>query len=648
MSFKTTFRLFLMVCALALCIWFAERDIESSHSRRENNVRLLEFKSEDVTGMIIERGDLCVNCARQEDSWVLKFPLEARADKGCIEAILSSIEALPREEVITAEERESRELTIADYGLSEPRVRLVVRTSLERHELLVGRQAPVGDNIYVKLALGDEVVSTTDSLLDSLPQTLEELRDRTLVPGEPGRTVRIEVRMADGGFVQLARDGSAWQIRQPIGVPAEGGKIEAMLDALFAAEVEKFVWDPPSASQTEDEPAAVDLQTDAPVQTFGLADDEATVRVHVWLSGDQVGSELILGKPVEGEESMVYAKLRGSDSVYAVRDSLVKAFSVSVNEIRTRNVFLIHPSEVRYACLQEGDVKLVLARRTESWMLTEPVQWPADDELVDTIVSQLCRLRVIEFADPSPTNAAVLDSDLVSYIRLLAEEPPPVNDDESTDVELEGATPEGATDRGRLQIGVMDPARETVLAKFENESTFMKLRIAEILAMGLRPSEPLLYRDRTMLMLAPAQVRRIHIRSSEFEEAVVRDAEGNWMAEAPPEGRADVKVIDDILLSAARTRAVWTESHNPADLSVYGLDNPSGSMTFGLTGDGGIQKSVLLGTAAGPVGVYAMVKGQDVVFVLPSGTVDVFSRHLIIPPAPAPGAGQEETDDTAK
>jgi len=608
---------------------------------------LLDVNAEDVTELLFERGDLQVHCVRKEDLWLLQYPIESRADGGRVEAILSHIESLPSMEVVTPEEREARRLTIADYGLSRPRARLVIKTSVRRYEILIGRKAPVGDNIYVKLGTEDNVVGTTSSLLDSIPQSLDELRDRTLLPGQAGRTVRIELRRADGGFIQLGRVGNTWHMQQPLEVPAEGGRVESMLDRLFEAEVVKFVWDPSPVSQSESVPASVDLQPDTPVQTFGLADDEAAVRVHVWLSGDRVGRELILGKAVEDDENLVYAKLRDSDSVFAVPASLVRTFAVRVNEIRSRNVFTMSASEVGYACFQEGDIKLVLARRGGSWLVTQPVQWQADDELVKDLISKLCRLRVVEFVGGSGTNG-VDDLNPTLQIQLLPEEPPQPASGEVIATEPAVTRQPAPANQGRLQVGVMDPSSETALAKYENESEYMRIRTAEMLALGIRPSEPLLYRDRSILSLSPGSIRRLHIWNSGFEEAVVRDAEGNWVAEMPPDGKINQRVVTDILLAAAGIRATWIESHNPDELTVYGLASPSGTVTFGLTGDAGIQKSVFLGKAAGQVGVYAMVKGQDVVFVLPAKVTSLFSRQLMIPAVQDESPGPEESNEAAE
>jgi hypothetical protein len=67
-------------------------------------------------------------------------------------------------------------------------------------------------------------------------------------------------------------------------------------------------------------------------------------------------------------------------------------------------------------------------------------------------------------------------------------------------------------------------------------------------------------------------------------------------------------------------------------LAPYGLAPPKVALTFGLTGEAGIQTSLLLGREAGPESVFAMIQGQDIVFTLESGTARALTS---VPTGPA-------------
>ena len=53
------------------------------------------------------------------------------------------------------------------------------------------------------------------------------------------------------------------------------------------------------------------------------------------------------------------------------------------------------------------------------------------------------------------------------------------------------------------------------------------------------------------------------------------------------------------------------------------------TLTFGLRGEIGIQKSILIGAPSGTNGVYSMIQGQDMVFVLPKTTVDILTNDFL-------------------
>jgi hypothetical protein len=85
--------------------------------------------------------------------------------------------------------------------------------------------------------------------------------------------------------------------------------------------------------------------------------------------------------------------------------------------------------------------------------------------------------------------------------------------------------------------------------------------------------------------------------------------------------------LANLLFHVANLRALRIASHNPEGLERYGLDQNAVVLTLGLSGEEGIQKNLRMGFRAGTEGVYAMIQGQDVVFVMDDG---IF-RNLTMP-----------------
>jgi hypothetical protein len=68
-------------------------------------------------------------------------------------------------------------------------------------------------------------------------------------------------------------------------------------------------------------------------------------------------------------------------------------------------------------------------------------------------------------------------------------------------------------------------------------------------------------------------------------------------------------------------------------------------LTVGVSAGQGIRKSLLMGYRAKTDGIYAMVQGQDVIFVLEKGLVARLTADLVVPAAegaaPRPAPPQE-------
>lgn len=616
MKFKTTLGLLIAVCLLGVLVWVVEQQFKSSGERRELRDRVLQTTVEEIDYLTIEQGDLRIDCVKRDGTWFIVKPLEAKADEGKITRILSVLEAMPGTEIITAAQRMERELTLKDYGLLEPRARFLTGNKLHRFEVLVGHDAPLGDLLYVKLAASENVIATSRGIMDVIPEKVEVLRDRTILHGDVARTTRLEIQRSAGAFIQVTRTADGWVMEQPTITSVDNGRISDVLKALYSLQVQEFVWD-----------------AKVQIEPYGLAPDEAIMRATVWVNGDEVGKELFLGKPVSENSDKIFAKRRDIDSIYTVQKDIVDVLSLGVNDLRDKNLFSIRPEKVNYLCFQKSDHKLVLRKKEkEGWGIIEPVQWKADDQVVQKLVEKVTRLRAESFVDGSQTNLVKLGLEPPSHIVQVLEscpEPTGENGKRESDKEKKPEKEKSAKDKqNRLWIGTLPEGKETVFAKFEDKSLVFELSTAMISNLGPNPTDPLVYRDRTMLALPPASIKRISLLKDGKEQAIARNESGEWIPVVSATNQVNQEVVENILFTVSNMRALRIESHNQENLAAFGLDRSEVTLTFGLSGEKGIQKSLILGFRSKTDGIYAMVQGQDVVFVLEKALVDRLTRDL--------------------
>jgi len=281
---------------------------------------------------------------------------------------------------------------------------------------------------------------------------------------------------------------------------------------------------------------------------------------------------------------------------------------------------------VRYASFGQGDRKVVMEKRSDAgWMIVEPVQWKADDEIVEEVVRRIVGLRAQRFLPPE-TNDVSVGLDPAAMAITLGPQPPSVGEDGSVAAALRTEC---------LLIGEAQAASDTILARFKDGPDVFDVLTTDLARLGVTGMDPLAYRDRTMLALPPQSVTRIARVSNGAEQAIARGEGTTWTAALPTNGIISGPAVESILFHAANLRAHYIESGIEGGLSAYGLDRPRVVLTLGLTGEKGIQKSLLIGRAAEEGGgVFAMIQGQDVVFVVDGAVVDQMVGDIVQPRPP--------------
>lgn len=635
MSLRTTLWLTVLVITLGAIIWVSEEKRRSARYRGEARGQVWTFAAEEVTQLDVQAGDLRAECVRKDHSWFLRVPVQCRADGARIERLLSMLEALPRREIITAQDRSDRNLTLEDYGLRPPQAQFVIRAQDRRRELLVGSRAPIGNLLYVKTSDSDDVIATTFDGTNLVPDSVQMLRDRGILQGDAARISRIEIRHHGVGFVQLAQAGGQWTIQQPVTDRADSARVSRLLDGLFALRVEQFVWDPPLQEDSSERQAVGDAeaQTAARAETYGLVPDTAVARVQVWAAGDPVGKELLLGKPADEKGERVYAKLRDAPSIFTVASNAVALLSPGVDQFRDRNVFAVGADAIRHVTLQQGDRKLVLQRdEAGAWTISEPLQCMADRLTVDNALTALSRLQVEDFLPETATTFAALGLPGPEYrIRLAASEPETPSEPAKTPL------------RDTLLVASFAEQATNAYATFDGIGVIFRVNTAPIRLLGPDITNPLAFRDRTMLAITPDNVTRITLLKNGVEQSVVRAGTNTWVPSVPASNEINRAAIDDLLFLCANLRALGIEADNPPNAASYGLDRSGTVLTLGLRGDEGIQKTLTIGFKARTEGRFAMVQGDDVVFILANRIADDLSRDLLSPVAVAkPSPAQQE------
>ncbi|MDA0323362.1 MAG: DUF4340 domain-containing protein [Verrucomicrobia bacterium] len=637
MNLKITISLLGAIAIAGALLWIFQED---SSTRTPRSALFERMDPEQLNALrIVHAGEEQgweAEFQRLDGRWHLVWPIESRADGAAIDRLVSVLESLDVGETITALDRRQRDLTLSDFELEFPHVSIELRSVDRNWTLSVGRSAPLGDSVYVRLGQSDDVLAVATNLLNVIPAGLEALRDRTVLSGDPSDVVRFEVERVGGSFLRLVKLDGRWAIQQPIQARADGPSVDEILEQLFSAQVIDFVRDFSAASG-----AGATASEDR--AAFGLGDGEAVLQVTVWQNRDEAGQVVVVGDASSAESATRYASIAGQRMVFTVSSAVFDpVIQLGVHELRDHLVYALDPGQIAGVTFSEGEYKLALGRTEDGWRVVEPAQWTADRKLCERVIQEIATLGVSSYEVDSTTNLvefgldpAELSVDLVLTNRGVSSAP------------IAAAPP-------TLRFGKRREDGDVAYARFDGDSQLCTIDVSSLWPLiasareetAQRFADPLHYFDRVMLSLDPQSVRGLQIHQEKgLQQSVIRAEDNTWSVQTPAKGTVRQEAVDDILIALAELRALRIEALDPENLAVFGLDQSPLVLTVELTESAGIQRRLILGFRSRLDGVFAMLQGQDLVFVLPVEMAATIGSNLVTPSEDDPPPGADDGDE---
>jgi hypothetical protein len=411
---------------------------------------------------------------------------------------------------------------------------------------------------------------------------VEEAEKRLFAGLEAEDVEAIAVTSSDGTSIRAERRDGGWEIVEPLVFPGDDFGFDAMASALAQLTSETVIEDPQEAS------------------VYGLDADEREVRFSA--SGEERALRIGDKTPV-GSNS--YVSVVGAGGVYSVPTYRVNSFAKDFDDLREKRVLDFDREAVNRIEASWPDGGVVLERGDAGWKVVQPVEAPADGEIVDGLLSDLAFLRAGGFADdPPPDEETGLDRPAFA-VRLSG--PASGEDGEAWEVSLAiGSRPDGDSRLAR--------AARTTLYRISED------RLADF------PTDVAAYRDRQLSEFEASDAKRLdilfHSAGGESVAITAERSEVGWTSR--PESFAPGKV--EALLGALenlRARDIAAESMGPAELEEVALAPANAIFSvFGEAPAGGEEgeaprlAEVHLGILRGTDGIVAQRAGDDTVFVL--------------------------------
>ncbi len=343
--------------------------------------QLVQFEIEDVERVEVTTENGTVLATRSEGQWSILEPAPVAADGEAIDSLVDRVRNARHERVV-AEAAED----LAPFGLDDPSVRVSIGiTGGAQVTVAVGKDTPVGPNLYVTTGDDRTVYSIARTLRNGLDKNLLDLRDRTVLDFEESAVEAIEITTPEL-TTSLQRDTEdaepSWAATQPFTGRADEETIEDLLSSLHTAEAEAFVLDA--------EP------DDAQLAEYGLDDPDVSLTLRV---GEGASHALLVGGDSEEPDGR-FAMHPGGRSVFVVGTALVEDLPSSADTLRNKQVLALARERVKSMRLVGDGQPIRLERDGVDWRITEPRPIEADASAVSRLLSTLQDLRAEGFGGP--------------------------------------------------------------------------------------------------------------------------------------------------------------------------------------------------------------------------------------------------------
>jgi hypothetical protein len=508
-----------------------------------------------------------------------------------------------------------REVSLRDFGFAPASVCISIQEGDRTDTVFIGATAPAGNEVYVRVAaVADQVMSVSSELLDSVPMTLDAFRSREIVSCERSRLRFLEIKAQGKPFIRLSKESGTWRLTQPSEAPADDRKVTAMLDALYAVKAAQFVW--PSATRAE-EASVSESALKTRLEVYGLGTD-MLLQISAQDAATAEPSRLVFGNSAEGMEGFRYVLMPGGQAIATVSNSVVTAFQCTPSDLRDMRLFFERPDKVNRLEIAVEGVLFVLTQQNGIWQLVSPIVGRADQVSVTEAIERLLRLNAVEIL--ATTN--VVDATLAQ----------PVDATDGTS-RIEVVTNGGTSTKLLLKPEYVD-GKAYYSVSMTNAALAYRVEVGSLPAAFLNASAALALYDRTMLSFTNNSIQRISTKlPSGGTEVAVRDKEGVWHLENSV-GVLSMEAMTErlALLSMLTADRVEKPSATSSDADAYGLKKPWMEMSVSVDAGDAIRKTILVGSQTAEGARYAMVRGQDLVFVLDAKTVALLIKSLVQAP----------------
>ncbi len=300
------------------------------------------------------------------DKWQITAPDKYNADQDAVSSLLSTLSALDSQRVV-----EDKAVNLQQYGLKRPVFEVEVTEKNHKTQTLdFGDPAPTGDAVYAMVAGNPKVFTTSSLNKSSLDKSLNDLRDKRLLPVNTDKVSRLEFTR-DHQDIVFGRSKSGWEILKPGPLRTDSFAVDDLVNHLTDARMDLSG---PGTSDSEKT-----FTHAVPIAVAKLTDDSGTQALQVRKSKDTYYAESSL--------------LKGD---YKVDSSIGAALNKNLDDFRMKRLFDFSYNQPNRIELHNTSKAWLFTRNGNDWLLDGKRM---DAAAMDSLVSNLRGLTASKFVN---------------------------------------------------------------------------------------------------------------------------------------------------------------------------------------------------------------------------------------------------------
>ncbi len=548
MKFRTTLIFALILGVLAAYVYFFEfKKPKEKAKQEEEEKKLFKVNWDNLKGITIANtnGHFVIEKTKvkkgdaEVDQWRITSPIEADAENSTIDSLITTLKNLKLERVIAEDPK-----GLTAFGLSEPRIKIgvLLKEGEQPAQLLVGAKSPVGYNCYAMIEGEKNVVLASTDLGTQFDKKLYDFREKKLFEFKREDVERIAVEKQGGKLFEVEKKGERWDMVFPFKARVSETELNKILNKLTGLRADTF----------EDEDSTHSAR-------YGL--DKPQWKIDVTLSPDHAVTSLSLGKGFEKDSTTyVYAARTARPTIFGLKDDIISAIDKKAEDLREKKILPFKSWEIRKLELTQGEDTVTLAKDEQSkWNITSPITARASSSKVTSFLSALSQLEAVRFVTPVPPEEA---RSAYGVTRPLAK----VTLYEKEDKKV-----------GTIRIGQDAKKGTAYYADTEEGDILCEIKsefVTKELPQGIGD-----LREKRLLDFYRYQVARIEATDG-ASKIVAEKKGGTWKLSKPQSRSLEDKDIDSLLTLLTDVEAEHYVAEQPQDLSPYGLDKPSTTITL--------------------------------------------------------------------